>query len=198
MRFLCSICVVLAYVAVSIGVFGCESEPAKPSNSAVATKPAELAPAEPKPPRKPIATASTEWPGIEARLMECSGRGTTLLVEIELANTSTAPVSIENYSARQAVMNDDKSKHSYEVLVVGGPPVATDGLTQTLAPNEVTTVTASFPLPHNAELVTVAFPKIGKFEAIPLRKGAGGAGTDSGNKNKTGGPTGKPATQPQK
>lgn len=178
-------CAALLLGTLMLGFAACESEPTKPvrSTNAAVSEPPE--PAEPKPPRKPIRTETTDWPGIEARLMECSSRGTTLLVEIELANTSSAPVTIENYSARQAVMADDKSKHSYEVLEVGGPPVATDGLTQTLAPNESTTVTASFPLPRNAELVTVIFPKIGKFEAVPLghRQQAGAGAQKNGNAN---------------
>ena len=149
----------------------CESEPTRPiRNVAVQTKPSEPSePAEPRPPRKPLATVLTEWAGVEARLLDCSRRGPTLLVEIELANTGTAPASIENYSARTAVMSDDATKATYEVFAAGAGPVATDGLSQVLAPGETTTVTASFPLSSKARLVSMIFPKMGKFEAIPIR-----------------------------
>ncbi|HQR40733.1 MAG TPA: hypothetical protein PLF26_20290 [Blastocatellia bacterium] len=190
--------VAMLAMIVSLGMIGCGSEPAPPAKPHDVATGGETPPAEPKPPRKPIAIQTTEWPGIEARLMDCTPRGTTLLVEIELANTSAAPVNIENYSAQKAVIVDDVTKRPLEVLQVGGPPVATDGLTQTLAPNEVTTVTASFPLPHNAQLVTVDFPRIGKFEAIPLRKSAQTGGQAATNAKKDGDGKQAPGKHPNK
>ena len=68
-----------------------------------------------------------------------------------------------------ATMTDDASKKGYHVFQLpGGPPNATTDLTQTLQPGESTAVSATFPLPSTARLVTVTFPRIGLFEAVKL------------------------------
>ncbi len=142
------------------------------TNAAPTTKPAEPAPT--SSPRPVLATSQTEWPGVEARLRNVGGKGGLLFVEVELVNTGSAPVAIEHYSAASATMTDDASKQLYEPFAQPGhPPSATVDLTQTLAPGELTTVNASFPLPSRAALVTLVFPKIGRFDAIPLEPKTG-------------------------
>ncbi len=166
----------LALLLISTGsLAGCGDGPPAANKNTPATnapKPNQ-GPSTPPPttaPRPVLATSTTEWPGVEARLRNVGGRGGLLFVEVELVNTSQAPVTIENYSAETAQMTDDASKQLYEPFAQPGhPPTATSGLTQTLAPGEMTTVNASFPLPSSTELVTIVFPKIGRFDAIPLR-----------------------------
>jgi hypothetical protein len=171
-RPLCFLGVAFATLALA----GCGPD-APPSNAtaptnAAAPKPADSAgPAAPAPAAaKPLATTGTSWPGVEARLTSARAKGSLLVVEIQLANTGAAPVSIERYSVADATMTDDKTKRVYEVYTPpGGQPAATADLTQTLAPGETTTVNAAFPLPSVSELVTLTVPKMGLFEAIPLK-----------------------------
>lgn len=166
----------LALLLISTGsLAGCGDGPPAankntPSTNAPKPNPEPSTPPPTSTPRPVLATSTTEWPGVEARLRNVGGRGGLLFVEIELVNTGQAPVTIENYSAETAQMTDDASKQLYEPFAQPGhSPAATSGLTQTLAPGEMTTVNASFPMPSKTELVTVVFPKIGRFDAIPLR-----------------------------
>jgi hypothetical protein len=135
-----------------------------------AETPKAVEPLPPAPPARPIDTISTEWPGVEARLVTVTHSGQILFLEVQLANTGSTPVTIENFSAATATMTDDASKRIYEVFAApgGGKPAATTDLTQTLAPGESTTFNAAFPVPTNARAVTVAIPRVGRFEDVRL------------------------------
>jgi hypothetical protein len=143
---------------------------AAPDVPAPGAGPADPGAPEPRPQRPPIMTKQTDWPGVEGRLVSVDANGGLLLVEVQLANTGSAPVTIENFSAESAQMHNDVSKEIYGVFTPpGGQPAATTGLTQTLQPGETTTINATFPVPRQANLVTVGIPHVGLFEAIPLR-----------------------------
>lgn len=122
-------------------------------------------------PKAPLATLASQWPGVEARLRTLNKSGQLLFAEVELVNTGSAPVTIENYSAASAQMTDDASKEIRNVFAPPGrAPAATVELTQTLAPGESTTINASFPISASARVVTLVFPNVGRFEAIPIRQ----------------------------
>jgi hypothetical protein len=152
---------------------GCGPDAPPQRNGNLGPPPGNVAPP-PVPPRnaapaRPIVTQTTDWQGVEARLTTARRAGQFLIVEIQLANTSGAAVTIDKYSAASANITDDASKQIYEAYAPpGGVAAATTDLTQTLAPGETTTVNASFPLPATARLVTIVFPQIGRFEGVPL------------------------------
>lgn len=149
---------------------GCD-EPAPPTPPTETPRKEEAAP-EPKPatPRAVLGTATTEWEGIEARLIRAERTGATVQVEIELANTSASEVKLENYSAEQAILTDEATKTAVEPFAAGGPPVATRGLTTTILPGQTAVVSATFPYPTNAQKVTIEFPKINTFTGIGVEK----------------------------
>lgn len=124
--------------------------------------------AEAAPPLPPIATAPVAaWPGVEARLTRCEPGSSLVSVEVELVNTGSAPVTIENYSATEATISD--GKHAYEVLRRASGSQATSGLTATLAPGEKTAVFATFPKPESVARVTIDLPGLVKFENVAPR-----------------------------
>ncbi len=172
---------------------------AAPGNAAAPAPatPEAGAPTAPQPPRPPLATRPTDWPGVEARLSSAKAAGGLLLVEVQLANTGSAPASIENYSAAAAEMHDDVSTDLYGVFTPpGGQPAATAGLTQTLQPGETTTINMTFPLSSKAQLVSIMIPSVGLFEAVPLQpKGnTSGAPATTGGRRRPGDPL--PARKP--
>jgi hypothetical protein len=165
----------LALFLLTIALAGCGTDGPPSSTNAnpdALTPPPKppAAPAETAKRATPLATTTSSWPGVEARLLSARPRSGLLTVEIELANTGNAPVTIDHYSAADATMTDDASKQIIKVFAPpGGQPAATADLTQTLQPGESTTVNAAFPLASTAQLVTISVPQIGRFEAIPLK-----------------------------
>lgn len=160
-------------LALAFGLAACAPAegPAPPTAATPADAPKvdEPAPAEPPaPPRPPIATATTDWPTLEARLIRAMRTGALVQVEVELANVGAAPVTIEGYSAREATLTDDASKDVVEPFATDGPPSATHDLTATIPPGEKAVVSAAFPLPGEAERVTIAFPRIDTFPGVAV------------------------------
>jgi hypothetical protein len=153
----------------SLFTFAC-TEPATPPPAANASKEAPPVPSAPPPPaqRAPIGVVATEWPNVEARLIRLERTGQLVSVEIELVNTSAEPVTVADYSAREATMTDAKSGVVVEPFAGRGQPIATHALTATIAPGQSAVVSASFPSVQDAERVTLVFPKISPFESMPV------------------------------
>lgn len=176
-----------------------ENSPVRNRTKDQTAPPAKTEEAPIPPPTEPLATAATEWPGIEARLMKCSPAGNLLVVEVQLFNTSAAPVTIENYSATEATAVDDKQKIALGVFQPPGRQAgATNGLTQTVEPGGFAAVSATFPHVPGSERVTLTFPKMALFTAVPITAGAKKADQEARDKNTNKAaspapPSGKPA-----
>ena len=123
-------------------------------------------------PHAALATAATDWPGVEARLLRSRRDTNVLSVEVALVNVGTSRVTIENYSAAEAAAKDDESEHSYAVFERPGLISASTGVTETLDPGESVIITAAFPVRPQTDTVTLTFPHIEPFSNITI-EGAG-------------------------
>ena len=160
----------VAALAFALSLQSC-GEPAAPTAGNSAATPAAKAPAsEPAPakPRAVIAAGGTEWQAVESRLIRNERTGAMVQVEIELANTGTTPVALENYSATSATYTNTDTGQSVEPFQAGGPQIATNELTTTLQPGATAVVSATFPYPSGASRATIAFPKINPFVGVAI------------------------------
>lgn len=122
--------------------------------------------------RPALATAATDWPGVEARLVVAKRPTPEAVFEVDLANVGSAPVTIDKYSAAGATVTWEGASAPQGPKASGGSVPLTTDLTATLQPGETASVTATFHVPPTVKVLSVKFPSIAPFENLRLNTGA--------------------------
>jgi hypothetical protein len=179
-------------IAAGCLAIGCSSKPENPEPTAAYQKRSAERPVvqvDDQPPalpveRKTIATAQTDWPGVEARLMRCQSNGNMINIEVDLYNGGQTTLHIDDYSTAEATLTDEPSRMIVGTFQRPGVRTGTLGLTQDLGPGESTTVTAVFPAGAGTQVVTLSLPKIRPMTGIRVAasKADGAPGAESGHR----------------